>query len=231
MGSYETVTMNGDTTEAKMRSRAQSFRAASRHSSRVVLLRRFILASAVMGSAAFILGTWFNPFAKPQAEVSVKGTNLDGTRVTMEQPRLAGYRKDGRPYEVNAQSGVQDVRQPNMLELNNLDAKIGMIDQTTVRVLSPAGIYDSFREFMDFRNAVRIRSSNHDIDMKSATMDFKSGTMVTDESVKVQITEGEIEADRMDMRDNGQRLVFEGKVRSVFTSGDRPEAVSGGAAQ
>ncbi len=225
------MSTNGEMGQANGRSRAQSFRAASRHSSRVVVLRRLILATAILGSASFIVVTWFNPFVAPQAEVSVKGTNLDGTRVTMEQPRLAGYRKDGRPYEVNADTGVQDVRQPNMIELNNLDAKIGMIDQTTVRVLSAAGIYDSFREFMDFRNAVRIRSTNYDIDMKSAKMDFKSGTMVTDESVKVLITEGEIQADRMDMRDNGQNLVFEGKVRSTFSSGDKPDTVSGGAAQ
>jgi lipopolysaccharide export system protein LptC len=223
--------MKGEIGQANGRSRAQSFRAASRHSSHVVMLRRLILASAILGSASFVIVTWFNPFAAPKAEVSVKGTNLDGTRVTMEQPRLAGYRKDGRPYEVNADTGVQDVRQPNVIELNNLDAKIGMIDQTTVRVLSSAGIYDSFREFMDFHQAVRIRSTNYDIDMKSAKMDFKSGTMITDESVKVLITEGVIQADRMDMRDNGQNLVFEGKVRSTFSSGDKSETVSGGAAQ
>jgi lipopolysaccharide export system protein LptC len=214
-----------------MRSRAQVFRAASRHSSRVVILRRLILSAAVLGTAGFVVLTWFNPFATPALNVSIKGTNLDGTRVTMEQPRLAGYRKDGRPYEVNANSGVQDVRQPNVIELNNLDAKIGMIDQTTVRVVSSAGVYDSFREFMDFRNAVRIRSTNYDIDMKSAKMDFKSGTMVTDESVKVLITEGEIHADRMNMLDNGQNLVFEGKVRSTFSSGDKSETTSGGVAQ
>jgi hypothetical protein len=35
----------------------------------------------------------------------------------------------------------------------------------------------------------------------------------------------------MDMRDNGQSLVFEGKVRSTFSSGDKSDAISGGAAQ
>jgi hypothetical protein len=35
----------------------------------------------------------------------------------------------------------------------------------------------------------------------------------------------------MDMRDNGQNLVFEGKVRSTFSSGDKSETGSGSAAQ
>ena len=211
--------------------RARHFRAASRHSSQVVFLRRAILATVIVGSVSLIGIGWFNPFGSKAPEVTIKGSNLDGTRVTMEQPRLAGYRRDGRPYEVNADTGVQDVRVPNVMELNNLDAKIGMIDQTTVRVISSAGIYDSFREFMDFRNAVRVKSNNYDIDMKSARMDFKSGTMVTDQDVKVLITEGEILADKMNMIDNGQSIIFEGKVRSTFSSNHGSEPAAGDKAQ
>jgi lipopolysaccharide export system protein LptC len=146
--------------------------------------------------------------------------HLDGTRVTMEQPRLAGYRKDGRPYEVNANSGVQDIRQPNLIELNTLDAKIGMADQSTLHVVSTSGLYDSLREFMDFSKPVRIKSPTYDIDMKSAKMDFKAGTVATDQDVKVLLSTGEILADRMNILDNGQNIVFEGKVRSTFESQD-----------
>ncbi len=226
------MTVNGRMDQAGAGAqRALHFRAANRHSAQVKFLRRALLSSAVVGTLAVVGLSWFNPFGKSALEVSIKGSNLDGTRVTMEQPRLAGYRRDGRPYEVNADSGVQDVRQPNLLELNNLDAKIGMIDQTSVRVVSSAGTYDSFREFMDFHKAVRVRSNTYDIDMKSARMDFKAGTMVTDENVKVLITEGQIQADTMNMVDNGQSLIFEGKVRSTFSSGDQSEPTSGGKAQ
>lgn len=198
--------------------RSQAFRAAGRHSSRVVFLRRAIFLSAVVGLGGLIWVGLFNPFAAPVPNVSIKGTNLDGTRVTMEQPRLAGYRKDGRPYEVNANSGVQDIRQPNLIELNNLDAKIGMADQSTVRVVSTAGLYDSLREVMDFSKPVRIKSTSYDIDMKSAKMDFKTGTVATEQDVKVVLSGGEILADRMNILDNGQNIVFQGGVRSTFES-------------
>ncbi len=226
------MTMNGRMDQTGQGAqRALNFRAANRHSVQVLFLRRALLTSAVVGALAAIGVGWFNPFGKSAPEVSIKGSNLDGTRVTMEQPRLAGYRRDGRPYEVNADSGVQDVRAPNLLELNNLDAKIGMIDQTSVRVVSSMGTYDSFREFIDFHSAVRVRSNTYDIDMKSARMDFKAGTMVTDEKVKVLINEGQIQADKMNMVDNGQGLIFEGKVRSTFSSGNPSEPTSGGTAQ
>ena len=200
--------------------RSQAFRAAGRHSSRVVFLRRTIILSALAALGAVIWVGIYNPFSAAVPNVTIKGANLDGTRVTMEQPRLAGYRKDGRPYEVNANSGVQDIRQPNLIELNNLDAKIGMADQSSLHVVSTSGLYDSLREFMDFSKPVRIKSRTYDIDMKSATMDFKAGTVATEQDVKVVLSTGEILAERMNILDNGQNIVFEGKVRSTFESQD-----------
>jgi len=200
--------------------RLQAFRAAGRHSSRVVFLRRTIILAAVAAFGAVVWVGVYNPFSAVVPNVSIKGANLDGTRVTMEQPRLAGYRKDGRPYEVNANSGVQDIRKPNLIELNNLDAKIGMVDQSTLHVVSTSGLYDSLREFMDFSKPVRIKSPTYDIDMKSAKMDFKAGTVATDQDVKVVLSSGEILAERMNILDNGQNIVFEGRVRSTFESQD-----------
>jgi lipopolysaccharide export system protein LptC len=200
--------------------RSKAFRAAGRHSSRVAFLRRTLVLAALAGVVGLVAVAVFNPFAAAIPKVSIKGTNLDGTRVTMEQPRLAGYRKDGRPYEVNATSGVQDIRRPNLIELNSLDAKIGMADQTTVHVVSASGLYDSLREFMEFTKPVRIKSANYDIDMQSAKMDFKAGTVATDQDVKVVLSGGRILAERMNILDNGQNIVFEGQVRSTFESQD-----------
>ena len=40
----------------------------------------------------------------------------------MELPKLSGYRQDGRRYDVRAASGVQDIKVPNIIELNQMDA-------------------------------------------------------------------------------------------------------------
>lgn len=217
------MTVNNGRRATLAAERSQAFRAAGRHSSRVTFLRRSIFAAAALGLVALVWIGVFNPFAAPVPAVSIKGTNLDGTRITMEQPRLSGYRRDGRPYEVTAASGVQDIRQPNVIELNNLDARIGMADQSTVHVVSPAGVYDSLREFMDFKSAVKIKSASYDIDLKSAKMDFKAGTLASDQDVKVLLSSGEIFAERMNIVDNGQNIVFEGNVRSSFESQDKSE--------
>lgn len=197
--------------------RSRAFRAAGRHSTRVVFLRRAILTLSVVGIVALVVVGFFNPFGALPQNVSISSGNLNGTRVTMELPKLTGFRKDGRPYEVRATSGVQDVRQPNIIELNDLDAKIGMADQTTVRVASARGVYDSTREFMDFKTDVRIKSDNgYDIAMKSAQMDFKAGTVVSEEPVNVLMSNGTVAADRLHITENGRVITFEGNVRSVL---------------
>lgn len=197
--------------------RSRAFRAAGRHSTRVVFLRRAILILSVLGIASLIVVSFFNPFGALPQNVTISGGNLNGTRVTMELPKLTGFRKDGRPYEVRASSGVQDVRQPNIIELNDLDAKLAMADRTTVRVAAPNGIYDSTREFMDFKGDVRIKSdSGYDIAMSSAQMDFKAGTVVSDKPVTVLMTNGTVHADRLNIVDNGRVITFEGNVRSTL---------------
>ena len=208
---------SGRAQRANEATRSRAFRAAGRHSTRVVFLRRLILAASAFGIVAILVIGIFNPFGEVAQNVSISGANLDGTRVTMEHPRLTGYRKDGRPYEVRADSGVQDVRKPNVIELNDLSAKIGMTDKSVVRVESPSGIYDSTREFMDFKGNVSIKSdSGYDIALQSAQMDFKAGTVVSDKPVRVVMTSGTVLADRLNITESGRVITFEGNVRSTL---------------
>ncbi|MDB5649694.1 MAG: hypothetical protein JWL62_1214 [Hyphomicrobiales bacterium] len=219
--------MNGNRRQEATRqaTRSRAFRAAGRHSTRVVFLRRAILILSVTGIAALIVVSFFNPFGALPQNVTISGGNLNGTRVTMELPKLTGFRKDGRPYEVRASSGVQDVRQPNIIELNDLDARFSMADKTTVRVAAPNGVYDSTREFMDFKGEVRIKSdSGYDIAMKTAQMDFKAGTVVSDQPVTVLMSNGTVQADRLNIVDSGRIITFDGNVRSTLMAGkDKPQ--------
>ena len=96
--------------------KTKAFRAASRHTRHVRFLRRFILAAA----AALVLGVAvvaiFDPFGKLPAGFSVQSVGIDGTKVTMSHPKLAGYHNDGRPYEILASSSaVQDIKVPNIV--------------------------------------------------------------------------------------------------------------------
>ena len=144
-----------DTIQSRARpvrqARSKAFLEANQHSGRVRFLKRAI----VLASAAAFLGlagvTFFDPFGKLPQGVSVGQTTLDGTRITMELPKLSGFRKDGRAYEVRAASGVQDIKTPKIIELRQIEARVAIGPADSVNASAPIGVLDSGRDFLQLR--------------------------------------------------------------------------------
>ncbi len=200
---------------------AAAFAAARTHSRRVRLAKRAI----VLGSAGFVLlaigYAIFDPFANLPKDVSVAHATLSGTKITMEFPRLSGFRKDGRPYQLLARSGVQDVRNPKVITLHQIDATIKISDADTLKVTAPAGRFDSGADLMKMTtdksdSKIRLRGSTYSITLNSADVNFKAGTVLSEDPVSVTMNNGAIQAKGLKVEDNGKRIVFIGDVRSVI---------------
>ena len=199
-------------------SRVDAFKAAGRHTARVRLLRRFILFGAVLGSVALVVFAFSNPFPAVLPGLSLDGVGLSGSKVTMDHPKLTGFRSDGRPYDLLASSAVQDAKTPNVLELHDIDAHVTMADQSVVHIVSAAGLYDSSKETMQLKSAIHLTSDKGlDAHMLSAFIAFKTGAVETHEPLTVVMTTGTVSADSMHMVDNGATVVFEGHVHTVVT--------------
>ena len=208
---------------AALPSRSRAFRRAGRHSTRVRWLRRGIFIGCAVGVIALAGYAFFDPFGKLPQNLSMSQVGLNGSRITMEAPKLSGYREDGKRYDVRAASGVQDIHKPNIIELNDIDAKFDTNEQATVHLVSPRGVYDSSHDFLTLQGDVRITSpSGYDIHMHSADVNFKTGTMASNEPVTVVMTSGTIAANRVDVGDHGQRISFQGDVRTVLRAAAGP---------
>lgn len=197
------------------------YRAALRHTAWVRFLRRAIpIGSGLTVVAILVLSIW-QPFRVLPEGVSIANVSLNGSKITMELPRLTGFKKDNRPYEVTAQWAAQDVKKPNIIELRELRAKIALQDRSMATVTSAEGVYDSGIEKLDLKTDVRVRTeTGYDVRMNSARIDFKGGNVTSDEPVSVRFSGGTIDAQRLDMTDNGQHIVFEGRVRTNLTMSD-----------
>lgn len=219
--SSEATAKDGPETPAATQ-RALAYESAVRHTSRVRFLRKAILFGSLAAIASIVGLTLFDPFSRLPKDLSVGQVRLNGTRVTLELPKLSGFRQDGKPYDVRATSGVQDVRKPNIVELTEIEARFETTDQATVRLTSPQGVYDSSREFMQLRGDVRITSTKgFDVRMTNADMDFKAGTVISNEPVTVVSGNGTVAADRVTIIDSGKKITFEGHVKSRFNTGLR----------
>ncbi len=191
---------------------------AMRHSRFV----RFLRWAIPIGSAVVLIGiiaiAVFDPFRTISTGLSVASFNLSGSQITMQQPHLTGFRQDLRPYEVDADTALQDIKQPTIMNLSGLKAKIGLADRKSALMTALQGIYDSQKEFMTVDHPLRITSETYDVQMQSAKVDFKAGTVFTDQPVRVIMTGATIEADQMQVLDNGRQITFTGRVKTLMKS-------------
>lgn len=212
--------------------RAAAYRAAVRHSRWVRFLKWAIPIGSGLATMFVLLVMIFDPFRKLPQGVSIAGAGLSGTKIVMEAPRLQGYRSDSRPYQVTAKAAAQDIKAPNQIELSDLDARVAFGPDGEARLQSPVGLLDSQKEVLDLRESVRVTTDNgYDVRMKSARVEFKSSYVRSDDPVSVSMNDGTVQSDALEIVDNGQRIVFSGRVRSVLTPRDPAAANRGAPAQ
>lgn len=217
------INSEGATAQSIALRRRAAFSSAERHSKRVRWLKRVILFAALAAIAGIFAIGLVDPYGRLPGHISIGKTVLNGSRITMEEPKLSGFKRDGRPYELHAASGVQDIRRPAIVQLNEIDARMTMPDESVVHLVSSQGVYDSKKDFMSLSHAVRVTSTaGYDARLKSADLDFKAGTIVSRQPVTVTTRAATIAADDLVISDSGSDVVFNGDVRSTLAPKANP---------
>ncbi|MGO4570677.1 LPS export ABC transporter periplasmic protein LptC [Microvirga sp. 2TAF3] len=198
-------------------SRLRDFSKARRHSRWVRLAKVAIPLGSVLAMGIVGLVAYIDPFRSIKG-LSVEAIGVNGTQVTMESPKLTGFRNDSRPYEVTASQATQDVRKPNFVELKDLRARIVTDEKGSVARLEAAiGVLDTQKEQMNLRQEVRVHTdAGQQVNLRSAFVDFKAGRVVSDEPVTVSLGNGLIEATGLEVTENGKVMHFRGRVRTTF---------------
>ena len=200
---------------------------AYRHSGRVRAMRR-LLPVIAGGAVTVLLAYLFNPFAAQLPGVSVGPVSLTGSKVRMENPRLAGFRQGTRGYEVTADAALQDVRKPSQIELQQMRGHIATDDHGGVARLSAAsGLFDTTREALDLKTDIRIwTDKGEEARLRSAAVAFKTGAITSQEPVTVSSPRARVDADTLDVVENGKRISFVGNVHVVIVSEDPAETTA-----
>jgi len=205
--------------------REPAFAEARRRSARVRELRRAILIGGLGAVAAVVIAAFFNPFAVKLGSLGLSPLNLEGTKIVMDRPKLAGFRSDGQPYLMTAKRALQDIKHPTVIELEQVEGEIGATGGETTHVTADSGVYDSLGEHMELSQNVRITNGQANVLLRSAKFDFKSGAYGSDEPVEVRVSDGTtIVSDRAEASNHGQEVTFDGHVRTriVPQTGQKP---------
>jgi lipopolysaccharide export system protein LptC len=178
-------------------------------------LRLAILIGGLGTVASMLVVAFFNPFATKLGSLSFAALSVEGTKIVMDRPKLAGFRSDGQAYLLTAERALQDVKQPTVAQLQTVDGEMGMAGGEATHLSADAGVYDNLAEHMELSGNVRIKNGRFTVLLRSAKFDFKSGVYGSDERVEVQGSDGTtIFADRGSAIDHGQELTFDGHVRT-----------------
>jgi lipopolysaccharide export system protein LptC len=196
---------------------------AIRHSARVSKLRKWILWTAGGTIAMVALAALISSLRYLPIDLNLSRIALQGTRIVIESPKLVGYRKDGRPYEVRAKVGVQDITTPEVFDLDGLDVRVETKGEGAVTLSAPKAVYSTKSDNAKMQGGVRITDAkSFDMRMDSADMDFKASVMTSNSPVTLQIDGGNVAADNVEFHQQERRATFAGNVRSVLFGEDDP---------
>jgi lipopolysaccharide export system protein LptC len=200
---------------------ARAFRKAMRHSRGVRFLRLAIPGAIVAAVAFSVLAAHFDPVRMlTTLPVDYSGLVVSGTKITMQQPRIAGFTSDSRPYELTAHAAAQDVTKPGTIELQGVRGKSRMPDQTEFDLTADTGVYDSKADVLTLRQNVVLKSTGgFEVHLSEAVVDVHSSNVVSDMPVEVRMEQGVIKANRMEVVDSASEVRFGGGVTYVMTSG------------
>lgn len=208
--------------------RRKEFARAKRHTRLVRSLRVVIPLGCVVALALPVAWIFFNPVRLMGADVSMGAVTVSGSKITMQAPKLTGFKRDNRAYVVNAGSAVQDPRKPNLVELHQLSSDIELADNGWAKLEAKYGVYDSQTEQLQLDEQVHLRTnSGYDVRTATAKIAFKSGHVVSKDPVKVVMSTGTIDANSMEILDNGKEIIFDGHVVSVFRAREDGAAAAG----
>ncbi len=188
-----------------------------RHSRLVRVLRVGIPVVMVSVAAAFGVYHWFDPLrVLTRLPISNDGLVISGTKIIMRQPKLTGYTKDGRPYTVTARTAAKDLTNPDILEMEDIRTVLVAPDGRNVEVTAQSGRYDGKIEHLRLLNGVVISSPEYQIKLQDALISVRAGTVVSEQPVEVNMLQGTLKANRVEVRESGAIIGFEGDVRLLL---------------
>ncbi|KIU50851.1 MULTISPECIES: LPS export ABC transporter periplasmic protein LptC [Bradyrhizobium] len=191
------------------------FAAAARHSRMVRILRVAVPAVVGVAMASIIFVSVYNPFREiiPKLPVEMDNLVVSGTKITMESPHIAGFSTDGRPYEMWAKAAIQDVTDPDHVELKTIRAKVAQQDESTVTMDARTGFFDNKKQLLDLRQDIFLQSSTgYEARLTQAFVDINKGNVSSDEHVDVKLLQGTLTSDRLRIYNSGELVRFEGNV-------------------
>lgn len=193
--------------------RNTAFRRARRHSYLVRILK-FALPTISICSLALYFITSSISFSVGDLKGSIGKIEVSKDGLRMVNPRLEGFTDKNSKYVVVAEDAVQNLKNPNLIKLNSIDAKMTDEKRGWSRVLAANGSFHTKKEVLKLRGGIRVTSSSGIVaDLDAADLNMKKHSIVSKTPVVVKMTTGRVSANNMIINTKSKTIQFDGAVR------------------
>jgi lipopolysaccharide export system protein LptC len=184
------------------------YRRAQRHSRHVRWLRGTLIVAVTLLVLGVVADNYL-PTGGLRLPGEIGKLVIKGTKITMQQPRLTGFTSDSRPYEFTADAAQQDITKPELVELQQIRAKIQMADKSVVHITADGGLYNMKADMLTLKDNIHLVSSTgYEARLRQAVVDMSKGNVVSDTPVWVKLLDGDLNAKHMEVVDKGDVLHF-----------------------
>lgn len=171
---------------------------------------------------------FFGLFLYQAGLFSALGPEPKKVEIAIERPEqiashdstVTGFDRDKQPYEIRARSGFQDRDKPNLVHLEVVDGTFSKAAGGIYRVISDRALYDSKAKTLELDGNVRISDRDQfAMRMAKAVVGVEDKRLSSGVPVVVDMPNGHIAANGVEISDDGNRILFVNGVKARFPAG------------
>jgi lipopolysaccharide export system protein LptC len=149
---------------------------------------------------------------EPKAPPEVRADQISATQST-----VSGLDREQQPYEVTARRGWQDDATPTLVHLEAPEGRFRRAAGTEYTITAETGLYDTETKKLDLSGNVLLEQVNRfKARMERANVVVEEKRLVSDSAVAVDFGSGTVNANGMQITDDGARILFLNGVKARF---------------
>jgi lipopolysaccharide export system protein LptC len=151
---------------------------------------------------------------KPPAAPVVVDNPEQGAATTAT---VTGFDKQNQPYSFSSKTALQDKTEPHKVHLTVVAGRFQRNSGEIITLAANGGLYDTDAKTLDLDGKVHIVSEGRfTADMDRAHVDTATKKMTSDTAVVVVFGSGTINANGLEITDDGKNILFKDRVRAKF---------------
>lgn len=182
---------------------------------RTVSIASILVLIGFVGWFFLQAGTFEDLMREPEAPVNTPSPSISD----VNSANFSGFNKSDEPYNVTAATAIRDENNPAKVYLTTVRGELKLKVSGEVMIMTANnGVYKSDERILGLNGDVKVVSSeNYTAYLKDARIDIETKQLTSENPVHVIFDEGTIDSNKIEMWDNGNRILFKDNVRMKLT--------------